>query len=98
MGRWRIKQLINRNDLCRGNTCIEVVQRLEKMVIEKEDMNVADECNDALRSPRPPSGCSDSAGPVAKLNQMYQCACYLKKSGEPPHQISAVLPVLQKGQ
>ena len=32
LGRWRIKQLINRNDLCWGNTCIKVVQRSEKMV------------------------------------------------------------------
>ena len=41
--------------------------------------------------------CSDSAGPVAKLNQMGQCTCYLKKSGGPPHhQISAILSVLQK--
>ena len=30
------------------------------------------------------------------LNQMDQCTCYLKKSGGPPHQISAILPVLQK--
>ena len=32
LGRWRIKQLINRNSLCQGNTRIEVVQRSEKMV------------------------------------------------------------------
>ena len=43
-----------------------------------------------------PDPCSDSAGPVAKLNLMYQCTCYLKKSGGPPRQISAILPVLLK--
>ena len=34
LGHWRIKQLMNRNDLCQGNTCtcIKVVQRSEKMV------------------------------------------------------------------
>ena len=33
---------------------------------------------------------------ISKLNQMHQCTCYLKKSEGPPHQITAILPVLQK--
>ena len=40
----------------------------------------------------PDHPCSDLAGPAAKLNQMGQCTCYLKKSGGPP----TILPVLQK--
>ena len=59
--------------------------------IEKEDMNAVDKCNDALLSPRPPPAHTQ---PVAKLNQMGKCTCYLKRSGGPPHQI--ILPVLQK--
>ena len=45
----------------------------------------------------PDHPCTGSDGLVAKLNQMGQCTCMLsEKSGGPPHQISANLPVLQK--
>ena len=76
----------------RRKWCLVLVAKPD---IEKEDMNAADECNDALEAQTTPSQ-TVLGRPIAKLNQMGQYTCYLKRSGGPPHQISAILPVLQK--